>query len=646
MKVPKQDKTLFFLFILMLVCTCQFAFASDTLHVITHNRETMVTDPAKGFNEYCRWGVFPSAGTPIRKIVLHVKFACPDTMRCADWDYLDFISIKRKGGVNGENIDFEIARMLTPYGGAFNKEWKFDWAVDVTDFSLLLRDSVEIEYNHTGWEPNKDRGWSVTLDFEIIKGKPVAEPLSIQKVYGGAYKYGDSVQPIETFLKPVAFTREKEAAFAKFRISQTGHGANRGDACGEFCSKWREVVFNGQVMDKRSVWKECGTNPLYPQAGTWIYDRAAWCPGYLQIPDEYLFPLQSRNTIDVNMEPYQATSTEAIENITAYIIQYKKADAKNDAGILEIVVPSNKGTHLRSNPACSNASIVIRNNGRNDLQSLDILYATTGFQPKRYRWKGRLPFHQQTEIELPGTIDAAKGNNYFRVTLSRPNGKGDEYGADNSIASSFEKVPVHGRDLVLAFKTNQQPQQNRYSLENSEGKTIYMRHFDSTEKALLFRDTFHLTPGCYELLVSDSDDNGLEFWANPRGGRGFVRLQDLNGNLVKQFDSDFGRSISYRFIVSENQQQWSEVNTEPAIGLYPTRTNDKTTLDYFSGRAEDVVVQLVTDPGDEVVEEHRYLHLKEGLFTYDLSRFPKGRFYLKLLINGQEQFKKRIRLKE
>ena len=58
------------------------------------------------------------------------------------------------------------------------------------------------------------------------------------------------------------------------------------------------------------------------------------------------------------------------------------------------------------------------------------------------------------------------------------------------------------------------------------------------------------------------------------------------------------------------------------------------------------MVQLVTDPGDTVVEEHKYFQLKEGSFTYDLSRFPKGRFYLRVLINGQEQFKKRIRLKE
>ena len=98
-------------------------------------------------------------------------------MRCADWDYLDFISIKRVGGQNGKVMDYEIARILTPYGGAFAKDWKFDWEIDVTDFSSLLRDSVEVEYYHSGYEPNHDRGWSVTLDFEIIKGKHLRNQL-------------------------------------------------------------------------------------------------------------------------------------------------------------------------------------------------------------------------------------------------------------------------------------------------------------------------------------------------------------------------------------------------------------------------------------------------------------------------------------
>jgi hypothetical protein len=623
---------------------CGGANASDTLHVITHNKETIVTNPSNGFNQYKRWGVFPSANTPIRKIILHVKFACPDTMRCADWDYLDFISIKKVGGTNGVNKDFEIGRMLTPYGGAFNKDWKFNWELDVTDFSLLLRDSVEIEYNHTGYENNKDRGWLVTLDFEIIKGKPIAEPISIQKIYGGAYKYGDSAASIETYLTPVNFVREKDAAFAKFKISQTGHGANRGDACGEFCSKKRDIVFNGNVIDTRPIWKKCGDNPLYPQAGTWIYDRANWCPGYLQIPDEYLLPIKDQNIIDVNMEPYEARPSEAVENIAAYIIQYKKGATKNDVSILDIIVPTNKGTYLRSNPACSGAKIIVKNNGTNNLKNLQIQYGTRGFKQKTFHWKGNLAFNQQTEIELPGTIDAAKGNNYFTVTLLKPNNRSDEFPADNAMAAQFTKAPVHGKELVLAFKTNNQPQHNSYTLQNSDGKIMYSRQFDSSQKNKLFRDTFQLVPGCYELLVKDTGDDGLEFWASPRGGRGYARLQDVKGALLKQFESDFGSNIYYSFIVSDDTEQWSEVNTEMAIGLYPTRTNGKTTLDFFSGKEEDVTVQIITDEGAQLVEEHQYKKLKEGAFIYDLSYRPAQRYYLKVFIDGELKFNKRIRV--
>lgn len=618
--------------------------ASDTLHVITHSKETIVTDPSKGFNKYKRWGVFPSSKTPVRKIVLHVKFACPDSVRCADWDYLDFISIKRIGGVNGENKDFEIARMLTPYGGAFAKDWKFDWELEVTDFSLLLRDSVEIEYNHTGYENNKDRGWLVTLDFEIIKGKPVAEPLSIRKIYNGAFRYGDSSAPIENFLKPVNFPREPDASFAKFRVYQTGHGDNAADECGEFCSKKREIVFNGDVIDTRPIWKKCGNNPLYPQAGTWILDRANWCPGYLQIPDEYLLSLKEQNIIDINMEPYETPKSEAVENITAYIIQYKKAETKNDVSVANIIAPSNKKENLRINPACTKAKIVLKNNGRNELKQVWIAYRTIGFPEKKYLWKGRLPFNHQTEIELPGTIDANKGENTFLVSLAKPNGKADEFTVDNMMASHFEKAPVHVKDLVLVFKTNNQPQHNSYSITSSDGVVVYQRLFDSTQKNKLFLDRFHLAEGCYQLQIKDTAADGLEFWFNTKGGRGYTRLQDGKGNLLKSFESDFGSEITYNFMVSNDVMQLSEMNSEPAIGLYPTRTNGKTVMDYFGGIPGDVTVQIITDEGAQLVEEHRYKNLKEGIFIYDLSYRPAQRYYLKVFINGELKFNKRIRV--
>lgn len=634
-----------FLFASLFILFAKVCFASDTLHVITHNKETVVTDPAQGNNYYKRWGVFPSKNVPVRKIILHVKFGCPDTMRCADWDYLDFITIRRSGGQSGQSRDFEIARMLTPYGGAFGRDWKFNWEVDVTDFSLLLRDSVEIEYNHTGWEPNHDRGWAITLDFEIITGTPVAEPISIQKIYSGAFTYGDSAQSIEEKLPAVNFTKAADADFAKFRVLHTGHGANPGDHCGEFCSKNRMIYFNEDLIDKRPIWMKCGDNPLYPQAGTWLYDRAHWCPGYLQIPDEYLLPLQKpQNSINIDMEPYMVPKTEAVENITAYIIQYKKAATQHDAAILDIVAPTNKQTHLRKNPVCTNPVVIIRNNGKRNLTSLRIQYGTKGFKTNTYNWRGNLPFGGQAEITLPGGIDAKNGDNYFIATLSNPNGKRDEFAQDNSMGASFVKAPVHSGSLVAVFKTNNQPGHNSWKITDVTGKTLYSRGFDSTQRNMLFKDTLQLAPGCYQFFVNDTANNGLEYWANPRGGRGYVRLQDTAGNLVKNFISDFGSSVVYNFSVSNNNSEWTAANTEASIELYPTRTNGKTELEYFSGEAKDVKVQIITDEGQQLVEEHLYKNLKEGSFMYDMSYLPPQRYYVKVFIDGELKFNKRLRV--
>ncbi|OKL40055.1 peptide-N-glycosidase F-related protein [Pontibacter flavimaris] len=619
--------------------------ASDTLNVVTHNRLTVVTDPSQGNNYYKAWGVFPSKVEDIRSIKLKLRLGCPDGMRCADWDYKDHITIRRTGGVKGESQDIEIGRMLTPYGGAFGKEWTFDWEVDITDFSLLLRDSVEIEYNHTGWEPNEDRGWTVTMDFEVVKGKPAWEPISIQKIYDGAYRYGDPANPIENALKPTTFTADKNAAFARLRVVQTGHGMDKPDNCAEFCSKFREVYFDEKLIDRRDIWKKCGENPLYPQAGTWVFDRADWCPGDLMQPDLFDLPVKpgTQHAVDINMEAYTSSDPSADEYITAYLIQYKKPAAKNDVAITDIIRPSLKDAHRRQNPANVQPQIVVRNMGAAPLTSMQISYGTKGFSKKKYNWTGNLQPSGYTIIALPGEIESNPGQNTFEVELQRPNGKKDKYAADNKMNSTFEAVPRHGGTVIVYLMTNNQPEQNSYVLQDSKGKVLSERAAGSLKANTLYRDTVQLTIGKYEFILQDSGGNGLEFWANPRGGRGKVRLLNQDGAMLQDFESDFGSSVRYAFEVGTPV---APVTDQTSFGLYPTRTNDSTTFDYYANLPHDVVVQIVTDPGDEVVLEKKYEQLKEGVFSYDLSQHPKGRFYLKVYVDGEEKFKKRIRLKE
>jgi hypothetical protein len=146
------------------------------------------------------------------------------------------------------------------------------------------------------------------------------------------------------------------------------------------------------------------------------------------------------------------------------------------------------------------------------------------------------------------------------------------------------------------------------------------------------------------LNVKDTAGDGLEFWFNRRGGRGYTRLLDNQRRLLHSFESDFGSSLYYAFEVVADSSQMNAPIKAPSVGLYPTMSSGSTTLDYFSNTAEKVTVRFVSDPGNELVEEHVYENLKEGKFQYDMSYLPPQRYYVQVYVKGKLVFNKRLRV--
>lgn len=621
------------------------SFASDT----THTRilyKTVVTDPSKGMREYSQHVVFPSANKPVRKITLYVTLSCPDSMRCADWDYSDQIILKRKDRSADTTANYTIAHFLTPYGGAFSRTWSFRWEVDVTDFSLLLRDSAEISYVHSGYEENKDRGWKIELDFCFIGGTPAAEALAIHKVYSGNYQYGNQQHPIEDALHPYQFLPGAKTRQARLYVLQTGHGMDSAD-CGEFCSRFREIWWNGQLVSKKDIWKKCGDNPLYPQAGTWLFNRANWCPGYLNQPEvlDEKIARGKENEFHIHMEPYVTKDANVNENIFAYIIEYQSPHAQNDVSLEDVIVPSNVQLYGRKNPACLQPVVLIKNNGSSTLSSCTIRYGTSGFPLHVFHWKGKLEFNQAEEVLLPGNIDFKTGSNQYIVELSNPNGKKDSYPPDNKIVSAFNGVPLHGRKIIVQLHTNNKAQDNSYTISNSSGQVVFNRSSTSLKADTVYQDTLNLQEDCYRFEFSDTAGNGLEFWYAVKDGRGTLRLLNEKGEMIKNFESDFGNRLQYDFRVTSDSSLWTKPSNEIAIGAFPTMTTGKVALDYFSNNGKELLVQLVSDGGEnEVVEEHQYHSIKQAKFTYDLSYRPAQRYYIKVYADKQLVFTKRLRV--
>lgn len=626
-------------FILAFFCVATLANAQTT-NVKTHDKVLINTDPSKGVKSFKQWGVFPAENKEVRRIVMNLTLAYPADRAIAHWDYMDRVKILRKGGVNGKNINFEIGRMLTPYGSNFKEGWSFTWSIDVSDFQAFLRDSVEIEYIHSGYE-SPDLGWDLTLDFDILFGPPVAEYISVDKLWTGNFQYGNPENNIEKQLAPIKINRSKNADFGRFRIQQTGHGMDRPSGCSEFCSRWREFIVDGQVANHRDMWKECGDNPLYPQGGTWIFDRGNWCPGDLQVPDVVDVPLTKASlTLDLDMEPFTASDKgQPKEQITSYFFQFAEPDLKNDVAIEEIIAPNKKENFNRYNPRGFDPIIKIRNLGKNNLRRLNIVYKTVGFKEQLFKWKGNLAFNEAAIISLPGEIVANKGINTFSVILEEPNGKEDQWDGDNSMEAQFYDIPTIPSEFIVEFMTNNKPKDNWLHIVSSTYDTVYNKTPEMLDSATAYIDTLELAEGNYFLNLVDTAGEGLEFWFMAKAGYGRLRLKDLEGNLIHLFESDCGNGQFYSFRAKKDFKVDTSI-PYLSVNIYPRMIKDFATIYTTTNKPSTLKVHITKD--GEYIESHEFTNIKDTQTGLDLQHLEEGRYVMEIYLNGEHQMNRRF----
>ena len=628
------------LLIIFLFVVASTAFSQSSTNITSHDEVTIVTDPSQGVNSFVNWAEFPDEDKEIRRITMNVTLAHPDDRAIAHWDYMDRIKIFRQGGKDGEVLDYEIGRMLTPYGSNFKEDWSYTWKVDVTDFQAFLRDSVEIEYIHSGYE-SPGLGWDLTISFDIDFGPAIADFISAQKMWNGSFQYGNPENPIEEGLSPIKIKTAKNADFGRLRIQHTGHGMDRPSGCSEFCSRWREVIFDDEVIDHRDMWKDCGNNPLYPQGGTWIFDRGYWCPGDLQVPDIINVPFTNkRHTIDLYMEPFTANDvSQPKEQITSVFFQYKAPNHQNDVAVEEIIAPNKVDNYNRYNPAGFTSKIIIRNLGSEDLKKATIVYQTVGFEEKVFEWEGNLSFYEAAIVGLPGIIDANPRENTFEVVLSEPNGVADEWDADNTLKSQFNDIPTIPSRFVVDFLTNNKPEENSLFIVNSRNDTVYSRVPESLEPATQYLDTLQLDEGNYYLALNDTAGDGLEFWFQPQSGFGRLRLKDMNGNFIYLFESDCGNGQFYSFRTDDEATVDSTVS-HLSVNIFPRMVKDDLTI--YTTTDETSTLKIVITKDGEYIEQHEYTNIKDAQTGLDIRHLEEGRYVMEIYINGEHKMNRRF----
>ncbi|NJN78201.1 MAG: T9SS type A sorting domain-containing protein [Saprospiraceae bacterium] len=527
-------------------------------------------------------------------------------------------------------MKFEIMSFVTPYGinldlGANGKTWTFD----VTDYAPILKGNQRMTIERGGqWMEDMD------IRFMYIVGTPPREVLDIEQLWRVESKNHTSIMADNSYA-PKAVMIHPNGDYFKIRSTITGHGQE-----GEFIPQAHYLNVDGGAEEFGwQVWKECSENPIFPQGGTWIYDRAGWCPGAASdIEESDLTPYVTAGqmaTIDYGV---YGGSGDTRYIASHQLVAYGAANFTNDAAISDIITPSNKVEYSKSGILCGQPTIVIQNTGSATLTNLTIKYwVNNAANQQTYNWSGSLAFMEKAKVILPVSsvlwADILGTENAFYAEISNPNGGTDEYGFNNLLRSNFSIPEILPSNFLIRFRTNSQGGESRFFLYDDNGVQIFSRQ--GMFANALYTDTFNLAPGCYSLVIEDTDDDGIDFWAN-NDGAGYCKIYRADVPVVlKTIEPDFGGSITYNFTV-EYPLATQPIEKTIAVNVFPNPASN-----YFVVESEDIrnaQIQVFNAVGQRIEIPH-FPSTNQILFkTQDL---PKGIYFVNIRV-GEELITKKV----
>jgi hypothetical protein len=519
----------------------------------------------------------------------------------------------------------QIQNYVTPYGIGLNIGTDgFTHVYDVSDYVHYLKNSVDLAAHNTQE--------LIDVTFAFIEGTPARNVLQFDQVYLGNFGHYNIANNIS--LTPKKIKRDPAAEMFSVKTRTTGHGMAGDGNCSEFCPTWHNLSVEGTQRYQWYNWTSCAGNPIFPQGGTWIFDRAGWCPG--SFADTYDWDITEFITdpdsieIDYGMTQYAVGSGEGNYNVSTQLIQYSAPNFTNDVTIETIVAPSNADLYKRYNPVCSHPEIIIKNTGSEQLNSVLIEFGLDGDYSYNYQWTGELDFLESTNVILPVIPwqDFVTFNT-FNVRVGSPNNTDDEYEFNNSANSQFNTVDIYPDPIVLVVRTNNYGDQTHYTLTDHDGNVLVNR--DGLTANTMYYDTLNYGPGCYDFRLYDRGEDGLDFWYwEGADGTGYAKIRKIGAGYIKNFPSDFGSFIHYQFVIpdasyitnKEIEREYFEIYPNPNNGNFKIKLDDEPEMDMtlsirdMSGR---LVKTLVPQNFNNLETEINLEGLAKGFYMISLD---------------------------
>lgn len=547
--------------------------------------------------------------------------------------------------------DIEIARYITPYGIQFDLGPNgFSWIYDVTDYQNYLRDTVDLRAHNTQE--------LLDLKFAFIEGIPPRDIHKREAIWDDFRSYSFNNMANDNNLSAKSIKLLDTSSTYKIKTRMTGHGHQGNANCCEWVANNHQIKIDGTPRFNWNIWQptECGDNPNISQGGTWPYAREGWCPG--DKVKEYEFELTPYVTpgdsvsidYDVNDVPSNDQGQGGGNYIAAFdLVSYSAPNFQNDAAIVDVLNPNNWEYYSKWNPTCSNPRVLLKNTGEQALTSCKIRCWITYGNFIEYEWTGNLAFLEEIVVEIPVTDQNwwhdLEGNLTFTAQVYDVNGPfGDDEYTQNSVKQSkFDAPEVINGPFFVWLKTNNKANENNYRLIDGEGNIIFERN--QLDNNTDYKDTFDLAPGCYSIIIEDSDNDGLSFWysAQVEGETtGTMRIRLVGGGYIEFFPGDFGNYHRYNFSVGFALDV-KEDELDHEIAVFPNPTNGDCTIEVNGSVYDDAQLYIYDIMGKEILVKQMNASQYFADAHLDISDFKSGRYIIKIVTNKRTYTKELIK---
>jgi hypothetical protein len=662
-----MKKTLLLLLISTLAFTASKASNGDTTWV----QANIVN--LDNYNKFDTKVKFPDGSKTYRQVLQIFtlgEYNCPaGAQYCHQWDYTVTNYVMTKTGDTAE-----ISRFITPYANTgvsrFPATWKHPYVFDVTDYVNLLKDSATVQIFYSGYSG----GFTANVKFAFIEGTPARNVLGQEHLWSNYYTYGNGADPIDNHVLPYTLNVPTNTAASELKFTVTGHGADATDNCCEFSNtgNWHSysVMTNGTKTDTKLIYKnDCGSNGLYPQGGTWIYNRANWCPGSQIQVNSHSLPVSAGSTVDVNFSNYTGTTSLGGFQVNGEVFYYGNFNHSVDAAISAIISPNNDQNYYRENPSGDKPRIRISNTGSSVINSVSFQYNVKDSLTGQYTWNGTLAPLHDTIIDLP-TLNAltalsqsgTKNNQQFIVKITAVNGAPDEDLSNNIMYSTFATAPVWPQKIIITFNTNNEgvsalnvnPSETSWQITDINNTVIASRSNVNINKKYI--DTIAFASGMYHLEMKDLGCDGLHWWVydqNPNigvnagsftvrkfGSPAYTSIPMNGYNYSGTYNNDFGCEFSQYFSINKSSVTglYTYDNQLP-INIFPNPSTGLINIDFTDMDAiqKNLIITSVT--GQTVYT--KLFDKSDENATLELDKLNAGIYFVNVYY-GSKAFRKKL----